>query len=170
MLYLITMIFTFEGLRKVSVEQPLLFATAFISLINCTLALSHYMLSPATEKTHRARDELRIHVFEGDEEVQARKEAYNAQREAHVQQRRRRGELRDRHDPHAPLVIPSAHSPYSRMQRTPPQRSFPMVLHLGMIGYFASDLTLRVVALCVFAYAFGPFAYLLGPAALALWS
>ena len=59
MLYLVTMIVTFDGVRKVWMEEPLLFITAAISLINCAFALTHFLTSPATEQSHRARDELR---------------------------------------------------------------------------------------------------------------
>lgn len=64
MLYLIAMVFTFEGLRKVAAEQPLLLFTALLSLLNCAFALTHFLTSPATEPTHRARDELRVHIYQ----------------------------------------------------------------------------------------------------------
>ena len=169
MLYLVAMVFTFEGLRKVAVarrallafttlprtqlkiirllstfpwlsqvavEQPLLLFTAALSLANCAFALAHFVLSPATEPTHRARDELRVHIYEGEDE--------------YAIQQRLRGSARDGN-------------------RRPPRRSFPMVLHLGVLAFFVSDLTLRVVGLCVFTYACGTYVKFVPLGFLILW-
>ena len=136
MLFLVAMVFTFEGIRKVFMEQPLLFVTALVSLINCAFALTHFLTSPATEASHRARDELLVHVYDGDDEPIER----------HNGHRRERG------------------------PRTPPRRSFPMILHLGLMAFFVSDLTLRVVALCVLSVAVGDtYAALLLPGLVGAW-
>ena len=155
MLYLVAMVFTFEGLRKVSAEQPVLFFTALISLLNCAFALSHFLLSPATEATHRARDELRVHLYDGEDEG-AIQEALDMA----TGKGRRAG------------AVPTIHSPFAMVDRTkrvPPRRSFPMVLNAGVMSFFVADLTLRVVALCVFTYALGPYAWMCVPAFLATW-
>jgi hypothetical protein len=122
MLYLVMMIVTFDGVRKVWMEEPVLFLTAAISLINCAFALTHFITSPATEQSHRARDELLIHVYEPEVS-----HMFNY------------------------FVVKSKNP--QRVRKT--RRSFPMVLNLGIMAFFVSDLVLRVVALCVFTYAIG---------------
>lgn len=55
-------------------------------------------------------------------------------------------------------------------KRKPPRKSFPMVLNLGVMGYFCADLTLRVVAIAVLTYSVGELATaLLLPALFTLW-
>ena len=141
MLFLVSMVFTFDGLRKVALESPILLFTALLSLANCALALTHFITSPATESSHRARDELLVHCYDGDGASHARRKVWG--------------------------VLP-ADEVARRSAAT--RRSFPMVLNLGLLLYFCADLTLRVVALCVITYAVGEqLTAILLPGALGAW-
>ena len=130
-------------------EQPLLLFTALISLVNCAFALTHFLTSPATEATHRARDELRTHVYQGEDEAQIQQNLKQQQQQYRQLRQQHKQQQQQQHGGYAAVV--DGHTPFAaRRKRKPPRRSYPMVLNMGILCFFASDLTLRVVSLCVF--------------------
>ena len=152
----VTLYLTFRGLREASVEEPMLFAAALLSLANGAAGLAHFVLSPATEPSRRMRDELRVHVYDPADDDDDGGGAADERRHLHSKPARlslRRG----------------AGGSFRAAPPRPPQRAYPMVLHLGALCYFGCDLALRAVGLCVFVYALGPHAPSLGPAVLGLW-